>query len=56
MKKARYRKIPIYFNPDTGEIKGRNKFYDILVDINIWIDIKIVNIEYFPIWIEEDEK
>lgn len=55
MKKAYYRSIPIYFNPDTWEIKGRNLFYDILVDLNIMFDVWIVGINEFPIWVEDDD-
>jgi len=54
MKKAYYRKIPCYFDSDTNEILGRNIFYDILIDINIWIDFTLLGIEELPIWIEED--
>ncbi len=54
-KKAYYRKIPIYFNPENNQITGRNWFYEILLNINIWIDIKIVGIEEFPILMEEDK-
>ena len=53
MKKARYRGIPAYFNLETNEIQGRNWIYDILIEINIWIDVNIVEIEEFPILIEE---
>jgi hypothetical protein len=54
MKKAYYRGIPCYFDLDTSELVGRNWFYDILVDINIWIDLYIVDVEFFPIEIEDD--
>lgn len=56
MKKAYYRRIPCYFNEETNEIIGRNKFYDILIDINIWFDYEILNLEELPVWIEEDNK
>jgi hypothetical protein len=55
MKKAYYRRIPAYFDPETNEIMGRNKFYDILIDINIWIDFQILNLEELPVWIEENK-
>jgi hypothetical protein len=54
MKKAYYRGIPAYFDPETNELMGRNVFYDILIDINIWFDVYIVDIEEFPIWIEKN--
>jgi hypothetical protein len=44
MKKAYYRGIPAYFDPETNELMGRNVFYDILIDINIWFDVYIVDI------------
>lgn len=52
---ASYRKIPAYFNLETNEIRGRNLFYDILIDINVWFDVEILGIEEFPILIEKDE-
>lgn len=42
-KNAYYRKIPAYYNLKTDELKGRNWFYDIL------IDSKILMLEEFPI-------
>jgi hypothetical protein len=54
MKKAKYRGIPCYFNIFTCEIEGRNWFYDLLLDLNIWIDVNIVGVEGFPIIIEEE--
>jgi len=55
MKKAHYRCIPSYFNPETNELIGRNWFWDILVGINVWFDFMILEIEELPIWIEVDE-
>ena len=54
MKNAYYRRIPAFFNPETAEIKGRNWFYDILIEINIYIDFKILGIDYLPILVEEE--
>ena len=53
-KKAFYRRIPAYFNEETNDIKGRNCIYDILIDINIWIDLNVIGIEEFPIIVEKD--
>ncbi len=53
-KKAYYRSIPAYFNLETNEIKGRNWFYNILISINLWIDINIIEVEEFPIMVEKD--
>lgn len=52
-KKARYRGIPIFFNEENNEVKGRNWLYDLLLSINIWFDVEIVGVEGFPIYIEE---
>lgn len=52
-KKAYYRQIPAYFNEETGELIGRNWFFDKLIAINIFIDVKIIRIEEFPILVEE---
>lgn len=54
MKNAYYRGIPCYFDPIDCEIMGRNWFWDILVDINIFIDFTILELEELPIEIEED--
>lgn len=55
-KRAYYRKIPAYFNEETLEIRGRNKFYNWLIAINIWIDINIVGIDEFPILVEKTKE
>lgn len=52
MKKAYYRLIPVYFDPITEEIRGRNWLYDQFLAFAIWFDIHIVEVEYFPIHIE----
>lgn len=54
-RKAYYRGIPAYFNLLTSDLEGRNWLYDVLIDINVWIDIHIVEVETFPILIEDDE-
>jgi len=56
MKKAHYRNIPIYYDPKTEEVKGRNWFYDILVGINIYIDFNILSLEELPIWVDEEKE
>jgi hypothetical protein len=52
--KARYRSIPCFFDPQNNELQGRNWFYDILVDINIWVDFRLLGLEELPIEIEEN--
>jgi hypothetical protein len=56
MLKAYYRKIPAYFNPETNELYGRNWFYNLLITINLWVDVNIVQVEEFPIEIEDSDK
>lgn len=56
MSKAKYRNIPCYYDIDTGDIKGRSIFYDLLLDCMIWIDINLFEVEEFPIWVEIDKK
>lgn len=60
MKRAYYRGIPIFYDPCTEDIKGRNWFYEILVDIMLWLDVNILfmfnNDDGFRIWMEIDDK
>lgn len=52
---AYYRRIPCFYNPITDELKGINRFYDWILSITLWFDVNVVQMEEFPIWIEEDE-
>jgi len=36
--KGSYWGIPIYFNPENNEVKGRNWFFDFLISIVVWVD------------------
>ncbi len=56
--KVYYKSIPCWYDKKTGELFGKNLFYDILLDIVLWFDINIIEIEDFTIWEEysEDEK
>ena len=54
-KKAHYRSIPAWFDEENNEIFGRNWFCDILIDINIWLDVNVFQVEDFPIYIEEEQ-
>ena len=54
--KARYSelyRIPIWYKEETEEIVGRNWFYDLILDIVVWIDVEIIRIESFDILVEE---
>lgn len=50
---AKYRFIPCFYNQFTEDIKGQNKMWDILLDIVLWIDVNIVGVEEFPMWVED---
>ncbi len=55
MNKAKYRGIPCFFDLETSEIKGQNKFYDLLLDCVIWIDVHVFQVEGFPVLVEENQ-
>lgn len=56
MKKAYYRSIPAYFNPDTGELVGRSWIWNLLVDLNLFIDLTVLSLPEVPIeYLDEDE-
>lgn len=40
--KAKYMGVPIFYDTDSGEIEGRNSFYDILLGIVIPIDLFVI--------------
>lgn len=54
-RKAKYRKIPAYFDMETNELYGTNWFYDKLIELNIWFDVNIIGVESLPIEVEIDE-
>lgn len=54
-RKAHYRAIPAWFDESTGELEGRNWFYEILIEINVWLDVNVFDVEDFPIWVEVDD-
>ena len=54
MKRAKYRGIPCFFNLETGDIKGQNKFYDLLLDFMIWLDVHVFEVDGFPVLVEKD--
>lgn len=56
MKKAHYNGVPCYYDEETGELEGRNKFYDILVDIHLWFDINVFEVDSFEIWVDVEEE
>jgi|APSaa5957512576_1039674.scaffolds.fasta_scaffold15140_2 hypothetical protein len=54
MKNAHYRGIPCYYDINSGDLQGRNWYWDILVEIVVWWDVEIIEVDSFPIWIDED--
>lgn len=53
IRRAYYRKIPAYFDMNDNAIVGRNWFYDLLIQANLWFDTYIVQVEEYPVLIEE---
>ena len=57
MKKARYRDIPVWFNPITNELQGRNVLAEVALVIMVYLDtyffMPLFNEEEYPIMIEE---
>jgi hypothetical protein len=53
-KRATYHDIPCWFNQKTGELHGRNWFYDLIVEFNLWLDVHVFEVDEFQIWIEDD--
>lgn len=55
-KNAKYRGWPCWYDPIDSEIIGKNWFYSIMIDINIWLDVEIFQVEAFPIEIEDEDE
>jgi hypothetical protein len=53
MLKAKYSGIPTYFDPMTNKLVGRNWFYNILLEIILWLDVNIFKVDTFKIDIED---
>lgn len=54
MVKARYNGLKVYYDLETQEIWGRNFFWAVLVNLSLWIDVKILGLEFVDITMEED--
>ena len=54
MKKAYYHKVPCYFNPETGELSGRNWFMDLIIEALVYIDVYILEVDEFKIYVKKD--
>ena len=52
---ARYWGIPCWYNPFNDELSGKNLIYELLLKIVLWIDVNILEVEEFSIWIDVDE-
>lgn len=57
IRKAKYRGIPCMFNDATNELTAYNWVYNKLIDLNLWIDTRLLVLDEFPLWVEmtEDE-
>jgi hypothetical protein len=49
--KAKFKRIPCYFQPETNELYGRNAFYDFILQLVIFI---VSSSDKFKILIEHD--
>lgn len=54
-KNASYRGIPCWYNPINDEITGKNWLCRRLIDVIVWIDVNILLVEQFSIWVDVDE-
>lgn len=52
-KPATFHGIPCWFNEHSGELHGRNWFYDIFVVFNLWLDVHVFDVEDFQIWVDD---
>jgi len=51
---AIYRGIPCWFSYDNNELRGKNIFYDRLVEWNCWWDFIVLGLPELPILVQED--
>lgn len=52
---AKYRFIPCWFNDFTNDVSGKNKMWNMLLGIVIWIDVNVVGVDEFPLWVEDSQ-
>ena len=52
IRKAKYRGIPCMFNDTTNELTASNWVYNKFIDLNLWIDTKLLVLDELPIWVE----
>lgn len=50
---AKYYFIPCWYNSLIDEISGKNKFWDVLLDIAIWYDVDVLQKQEFSLWVED---
>lgn len=51
--KATHRSIPCFYNQCNEELWGRNKFWDILLSIALWIDVNVFMVDELLLWVED---
>jgi len=54
-KRATYRGIPCYYNEEEYDLLDINRFYGTLISIALFIDIEVLKVEGFNIWIETED-
>jgi len=52
---AKYRGIPCRFNLTRDELYTDNKFYSVLINVMIWVDVNILFTKEFPILIKNED-
>lgn len=53
MIKARYNGIPVWLDEEDYTIQGRNRFAQILVNIMLFIDVRVLGFDWVDVTIEE---
>lgn len=51
---ARYRGIPCWYNPFNNELVGKTWLYDKLLQLAVWFDVYVTEVEEFKVWVEVD--
>ncbi len=55
MKNASYHGIPCWYNPINEEVTGKNWLFDKLISVLILIDVYLLRVEEFQLWVEVDK-
>jgi hypothetical protein len=55
MRNASYRGIPCWYNPINEEVIGKNWMYDKIISFLIFVDVYLLEVEEFKLWVEVDQ-